>query len=73
MAAALKEVGQPIGTFVGSIGDPARIVAALRGGDPVEIRTAINPILESLVQSTPYIFAGLACALGFRAGLFNIV
>lgn len=58
--------------FIGSIGDPARIVAALRGGNPVEIRTAINPILESLVQSTPYIFAGLACALGFRAGLFNI-
>ena len=58
--------------FTGSIGDPARIVAALRGGNPVEIRTAINPILESLVQSTPYIFAGLACALGFRAGLFNI-
>jgi simple sugar transport system permease protein len=25
-----------------------------------------------LVQATPYIFAGLAVALGFRAGLFNI-
>jgi len=73
LAAALQEVGAAYwALFVGSIGDPARIVAALRGGDPVEIRTAINPILESLVQSTPYIFAGLACALGFRAGLFNI-
>lgn len=29
-------------------------------------------ISESLVASTPYIFAGLAVAVGFRAGLFNI-
>jgi ABC-type uncharacterized transport system permease subunit len=29
-------------------------------------------ILESLVKSVPYIFGGLAVALGFRAGLFNI-
>lgn len=29
-------------------------------------------ILESLTKSVPYIFAGLAVALGFRAGLFNI-
>jgi simple sugar transport system permease protein len=28
--------------------------------------------LESLVASTPYIYAGLAVALGFRSGLFNI-
>ena len=36
------------------------------------IRRAINPFFESLVQTTPYIFAGLAVALGFRVGLFNI-
>ncbi len=29
-------------------------------------------ISESLVASTPYIFAGLAVAIGFRGGLFNI-
>jgi ABC-type uncharacterized transport system permease subunit len=29
-------------------------------------------ISESLVASVPYIFAGLAVALGFRGGLFNI-
>ncbi len=29
-------------------------------------------ISESLVASTPYIFAGLAVAFGFRGGLFNI-
>jgi ABC-type uncharacterized transport system permease subunit len=58
--------------FTGSLGDPVRIVEALRGGDAKEIRQAVNPILESLVQATPYIFAGLAVALGFRSGLFNI-
>jgi simple sugar transport system permease protein len=31
-----------------------------------------NAISESLVASTPYIFAGLAVAIGFRGGLFNI-
>lgn len=58
--------------FTGSIGDPARMIAALRGDDPLELRRAFNPFFESLVQSTPYIFAGLAVALGFRVGLFNI-
>jgi simple sugar transport system permease protein len=61
-----------VALFTGSIGDPAKITAALQGGDALEIRRAFNPILESLVQSTPYIFAGLAVALGFKAGLFNI-
>ena len=58
--------------FTGSIGDPVRIVNALRSGDDAAIRSAFNPFLESLVQATPYIFAGLAVALGFRSGLFNI-
>jgi general nucleoside transport system permease protein len=58
--------------FSGSLGDPVRIINALRGGDALEIRRAFNPFLESLVTSTPYIFAGLGVALGFRAGVFNI-
>lgn len=58
--------------FTGAIGDPARIIKALQGGDALEIRRAFNPILESLVRSTPFIFAGLSVALGFRVGLFNI-
>jgi len=44
----------------------------LQGGDAEAIRRAFNPFFESLVTSTPYIFAGLAVALGFRVGLFNI-
>lgn len=58
--------------FAGSFGDPARIIAAFQGGDALEIRRAINPFLESLVASTPFIFAGLGVALGFRAGVFNV-
>ena len=60
------------GLFSGAFGDPARMIAALQSGDELQIRRAFNPILESLVTSTPYIFAGLAVALGFRAGVFNI-
>jgi simple sugar transport system permease protein len=58
--------------FTGSIGDPVRIVTALQSGDALAIRRAFNPILESLVASTPYIFGGLGVALGFQTGLFNI-
>lgn len=32
----------------------------------------ITPVTETLLRATPLIFAGLAVALGFRAGLFNI-
>jgi ABC-type uncharacterized transport system permease subunit len=58
--------------FRGSIADPARFAEAIQTGDPEDWRRAFNPISESLVRSVPYIFAGLAVALGFRAGLFNI-
>jgi len=58
--------------FYGSVGNPSKIIDALRGGDALDIRRAFNPFFESLVVSTPYIFAGLSVALGFRAGLFNI-
>lgn len=61
-----------VALFTGSIGDPVKIFTALGSGDALLIRKAFNPILESLVRSTPYIFAGLAVALGFRTGLFNI-
>ncbi|BBB49162.1 ABC transporter permease [Pelolinea submarina] len=58
--------------FTGSVGDFGKIKIALAGGDALEIRRAFFPFFESLVQSTPYIFGGLAVAVGFRAGLFNI-
>jgi simple sugar transport system permease protein len=58
--------------FTGALGDPVRLINALASGEAPAIRRAVNPILESLVASTPYIFAGLAVALGFKAGLFNV-
>ncbi len=61
--------------FEGSIGNPGRMVAAVRAwlaGDPSLMPTAFYPITESLVAATPYILVGLAVALSFRAGLFNI-
>ncbi|NMB63204.1 MAG: ABC transporter permease [Chloroflexi bacterium] len=58
--------------FTGAFGNPQKIVAAFQSGDGLEIRRAINPFFESLVQTTPYVFGGLSVALGFRAGLFNI-
>ncbi|KAF0108506.1 MAG: simple sugar transport system permease protein [Chloroflexi bacterium] len=61
-----------VALFTGSVGNPEKIRLAFESGDPLMIRRAINPFFESLVQTTPYIFAGLAVALGFRVGLFNI-
>ncbi|HET7011500.1 MAG TPA: ABC transporter permease [Anaerolineales bacterium] len=73
LGASLSVVGRSYAAlFTGSIGDPVRIVNALSSGDALAIRRAFNPILESLVASTPYIFGGLAVALGFQSGLFNI-
>lgn len=73
LATAWHEVAQAYAAlFTGSFGSPAKMIAALGSGDALAIRRAFNPALESLVASTPYIFAGLAVALGFRSGLFNI-
>lgn len=48
------------GLFVGAFGNWA---------DPSTIPIALS---NTLVESTPYLLAGLAVALGFKAGLFNI-
>jgi simple sugar transport system permease protein len=58
--------------FTGSFGSLGDLIKALFSGDPQQILQAIYPITESLVASTPYIFAGLGVALGFRSGVFNI-
>ncbi len=65
-----------VALFQGAIGDPARISAGLEAwvvnGDFKTFMSSMRPISESLTKSVPYILAGLAVALGFRAGLFNI-
>lgn len=58
----------------------AGIIIAVTGADPVQALTALfqgaftnhDAFAETLVSTTPYIFLGLALALGFKAGLFNI-
>ena len=73
MSLAWRTVIESYGAmFAGSLGDPGRMITALGSGKSAAIRRAFNPFLESLVNATPYIFAGLAVALGFRSGLFNI-
>jgi simple sugar transport system permease protein len=54
--------------FIGAFGDPAKITAAIETGEKKQILSALGPFFESLVVSTPYLFTGVAVALGFRAG-----
>ena len=58
--------------FEGSVGDPAKMISALFSGDKTRIFTDFRNFLESLVVTTPYLFSGIAVALGFQAGIFNI-
>jgi len=79
--AGLLRVVQVIATaygafFAGAFGDPGRMVRGLSTwittGDGKAWTQSLYPITETLRYATPYIFAGLAVALGFRGGLFNI-
>jgi general nucleoside transport system permease protein len=56
----------------GAFGDPTRVITAFQTGNPNDIATAIRPLTETLVATTPLIFAGLAISVSFRAGMFNI-
>ena len=56
----------------GAFGDPQRIITAFQTSNAKDIATAIRPITETLVATMPLIFTGLAVAISFRAGMFNI-
>ena len=76
-SAAWQSIATAYGALLhGSIGSPKEIIQAIQvyraTGDTAPLLQAFWPITESLVASTPYILAGLAVALGFRCGLFNI-
>jgi simple sugar transport system permease protein len=62
--------------YEGALGNPGDIIQAIQESlatqDLKPLLRALRGPSDSLVQSVPYIFAGLAVALGFRAGLFNI-
>ncbi len=57
---------------IGALGDPTKFAAALADPTPRKMATALRPITETLVASAPLIFAGLAVAISFRSGVFNI-
>ena len=58
--------------FGGSFGSPQDIIAGIQTyfatGSNKELLRSIYPFTESLVTATPYIFASLAVAVGFRCG-----
>jgi simple sugar transport system permease protein len=62
--------------FYGSFGSIPDLIHAIQTylatGDSSLILKAIYPFTESLAAVTPYILAGLAVAVGFKCGLFNI-
>lgn len=70
---SIAEVLEAYGALLtGALGNPQTYLDAFASGDINQIIRAFNPISESLLAATPLIFTGLAVALGFRAGLFNI-
>jgi len=70
---SLAAIGNGYGAlFSGALGSPGSYVDAFASGDIDQIKGAFRPISESLLAATPLIFTGLAVALGFKSGLFNI-
>jgi ABC-type uncharacterized transport system permease subunit len=72
-----KAIASAYGALLyGSLGSPKEIVQGIQAyyatGNSEPLLMAIYPFTESLATVTPYIFAGLAVALGFKCGLFNI-
>jgi len=70
---ALGSVWTAYGALIGgALGNPGAYLDAFASGDVEKILIAFNPISETLLAATPLIFTGLAVALGFHCGLFNI-
>jgi simple sugar transport system permease protein len=58
--------------FSGALGSPGAYAHAFATGNSHAFVTAFNPLSETLVSATPLLLAGLAVALAFKAGMFNI-
>ena len=63
--------------FKGSIVDPEVLRywywnTPMPSGNIPTWQTALRPLSETLTNTAPLIFTGLAVAIPFRAGLFNI-
>jgi len=77
VAATWNAVANAYGAlFYGSFGSLNEVIQSIRSyyatGDNKPLLQAIYPFTESLAAVTPYILAGLAVAVGFKCGLFNI-
>ena len=77
LVATWKAIATAYGAlFNGSIGSFSEISQGIQSysatGDSKALLLAIYPFTESLATVTPYILAGLAVAVGFKCGLFNI-
>ncbi len=73
LGTALGNVAKAYGALVtGALGDPAKFVIAIQQETPEAWATALRPISETLVAAIPLIFTGLAIAISFRSGVFNI-
>ncbi|HEY2669155.1 MAG TPA: ABC transporter permease [Rugosimonospora sp.] len=56
--------------FKGAVFDPATVSGAISGTNSWSL--AFAPLSETLTYTAPLVFTGLAVALAFRGGLFNI-
>ena len=77
LAATWKAISIAYGSlFYGSFGSLPEIYRGFQSysatGNSKALLQAIYPFTESLATVTPYILAGLAVAVGFKCGLFNI-
>lgn len=77
LAATWKAIETAYGAlFYGAFGSFKDLLAGIQSyastGNNALLLKAIYPFTESLVAVTPYILAGLAVAVGFKCGLFNI-
>jgi general nucleoside transport system permease protein len=73
LGGAIGEVFRAYGALItGALGSPTGYADAFSSGNSELITKAFVPISETLLAATPLIFTGLAVALGFQCGLFNI-
>ncbi len=71
--ASLRAVLDGYGALIGgALGNPVTYADAFTSGNADQIKLAFRPVSETILAATPLIFTGLAVALGFRSGLFNI-
>jgi len=73
IAGALGLIGQAYYAMItGALGDPQQIATAISDPTPRALAAAVRPLTETIVAASPLIFCGLAVAISFRSGVFNI-